>query len=104
MTTTNAQFRCFQNCRCMDDDQALFCAMERAYDMVFKGTAVVQGTGRALVTATGMATEMGAIAGLLEATEEGPTPLQQEVGHIGRVLILSQRLRSTHGVSCPTFR
>jgi magnesium-transporting ATPase (P-type) len=55
-------------------------------DMVFKGTAVVQGTGRALVTATGMATEMGAIAGLLESTEEGPTPLQQEVGHIGRVL------------------
>lgn len=55
-------------------------------NMVFKGSAVVQGTGRALVTATGMATEMGAIAGLLEATEEGPTPLQQEVGHIGRVL------------------
>jgi magnesium-transporting ATPase (P-type) len=55
-------------------------------DMVFKGTAVVLGSGRALVTATGMATEMGAIAQLLEATEEGPTPLQREVGHIGRML------------------
>ena len=55
-------------------------------DMVFKGTAVVQGQGRAVVTATGMATEMGAIAALLEATEEEPTPLQIEIGRIGRML------------------
>ncbi len=54
--------------------------------MVFKGTAVAQGTGRAIVTATGMATEMGSIAGMLEATEEEPTPLQVEVGRIGRML------------------
>ncbi|MCD6044724.1 MAG: ATPase, P-type (transporting), superfamily, subfamily, partial [Burkholderiales bacterium] len=55
-------------------------------NMVFKGTAVVQGTGRALVTATGMRTEMGAIAGMLEATVEEPTPLQKEVTRIGRML------------------
>jgi P-type Ca2+ transporter type 2C len=55
-------------------------------DMVFKGTAVVQGQGRAVVTATGMATEVGVIAALLEATEEEPTPLQIEVGRIGRML------------------
>jgi magnesium-transporting ATPase (P-type) len=55
-------------------------------DMVFKGTAVTQGTGRAVVTATGMSTEMGAIAELLEATKEEPTPLQKEVGRIGRML------------------
>ncbi len=55
-------------------------------DMVFKGTAVAQGSGRALVTATGMATEMGSIARLLEATEQAPTPLQREVGRIGRML------------------
>ena len=48
--------------------------------MVFKGTAVAQGTGRAVVTATGMDTEMGAIADMLEATGEEPTPLQKEVG------------------------
>ncbi|MDF2745826.1 MAG: ATPase, P-type (transporting), superfamily, subfamily [Propionibacteriaceae bacterium] len=54
--------------------------------MAFKGTAVAQGTGRAIVTATGMATEMGSIAGMLEATEEEPTPLQSEVGRIGRML------------------
>ncbi len=54
--------------------------------MVFKGTAVAQGTGRAVVTATGMDTEMGAIAEMLEATAEEPTPLQKEVGRIGRML------------------
>ena len=55
-------------------------------DMVFKGTAVAQGTGRAVVTATGMDTEMGSIAELLEATQEEPTPLQKEVARIGRML------------------
>ena len=53
---------------------------------VFKGTAVAQGTGRAVVTATGMDTEMGSIAEMLEATAEEPTPLEKEIGRIGRVL------------------
>jgi len=55
-------------------------------DMVFKGTAVAQGTGRAVVTATGMDTEMGSIAEMLEATAEEPTPLEKEIGRIGRML------------------
>ncbi len=55
-------------------------------DMVFKGTAVAQGTGRAVVTATGMETEMGRIAALLEATAEEPTPLEKEVARVGRTL------------------
>ena len=55
-------------------------------DMVFKGTAVAQGTGRAVVTATGMATQMGAIAEMLDATVEEATPLQKEVARIGRML------------------
>ncbi|MGA9525770.1 MAG: HAD-IC family P-type ATPase, partial [Myxococcaceae bacterium] len=55
-------------------------------DMVFNGTAVAQGVGRAVVTATSMATEMGHIAGLLHATKEEPTPLQREVEHVGRML------------------
>lgn len=58
---------------------------ERA-NMVFKGTAVVQGTGLALVTATGMATEMGRIAHLLATTPDEATPLQKEVRQIGRML------------------
>ncbi|MCC7285943.1 MAG: cation-translocating P-type ATPase [Burkholderiaceae bacterium] len=55
-------------------------------NMVFKGTAVVQGSGRAVVTATGMHTQMGSIASLLEATVEAPTPLQVEIARIGRML------------------
>ena len=55
-------------------------------NMVFKGTAVAQGTGRAVVMATGMDTEMGSIAEMLEATAEEPTPLEKEIGRIGRML------------------
>ena len=55
-------------------------------NMVFKGTAIAQGSGRAVVTATGMATEMGAIAAMLQATPEAPTPLQIEIARLGRML------------------
>ena len=55
-------------------------------NMVFKGTAVAQGTGLAVVTATGMATEIGAIAKLLKAVKDEPTPLEKEISHIGRLL------------------
>ena len=55
-------------------------------NMVFNGTAVTRGRGRAVVTATGMTTEMGNIARLLGSTEEHRTPLQREVDGIGRTL------------------
>jgi Ca2+-transporting ATPase len=55
-------------------------------NMVFSGTAVTRGRGRAVVTATGMATEMGRIAALLGRTREERTPLQREVDLVGRVL------------------
>ena len=58
-------------------------------NMVFKGTAVAQGTGRAVVTATGMDTQMGHIAALLESTVEEPTPLEKEVARVGRTLGLA---------------
>ncbi|MFI8524155.1 cation-translocating P-type ATPase [Promicromonospora sukumoe] len=59
------------------------------FDMVFKGTAVAQGVGRAVVVATGMDTQMGAIARLLDSTEEEVTPLQREIAHVSRVLGLT---------------
>ncbi|MFN0161909.1 MAG: cation-translocating P-type ATPase [Burkholderiales bacterium] len=58
-------------------------------NMVFKGTSIAQGAGRAVVTATGMHTEIGSIAALLDATEETPTPLQKEIGRIGRTLAIA---------------
>ena len=55
-------------------------------NMVFSGTAVTRGRGHAIVTGTGMATEMGNIARLLGSTEEERTPLQKEIAIIGRAL------------------
>jgi Ca2+-transporting ATPase len=55
-------------------------------DMVFMGTSVATGTARAVVTATGMGTELGRIAGLVEGGEE-ETPLQKKLDAFGRVLI-----------------
>jgi len=54
--------------------------------MVFEGTVISYGRGQALVTATGMATEFGRIAGLLQAVEEEHTPLERRMHTIGRVL------------------
>ncbi|MCX2934617.1 cation-translocating P-type ATPase [Mycobacterium sp. CVI_P3] len=58
-------------------------------NMVYRGTAVTQGSGRVVVTATGMATEIGAIAELLEAIESEPSPLQRELAQVGRYLGLA---------------
>jgi P-type Ca2+ transporter type 2C len=55
-------------------------------NMVFSGTAVTSGRARAIVTATGMATEMGTIARLLGEADDERTPLQAEVNRIGRQL------------------
>ncbi len=54
--------------------------------MVFSGTSVAAGRGRAVVTATGPATEIGKIAGSLQETEDVATPLQLELDRIGRLL------------------
>ena len=55
-------------------------------NVVFSGTAATYGRGKAIVTATGMQTEMGRIAGVLEATPEETTPLQKELDRVGKVL------------------
>ena len=56
------------------------------HDMVFSGTAATYGHGTGVVTATGMQTEMGRIAGLLKATPDEATPLQRELDRTGRIL------------------
>jgi Ca2+-transporting ATPase len=55
-------------------------------NMIFAGTAVTYGRGRAVVTATGMHTQMGHVAGMLEATPSESTPLQKELARVGRLL------------------
>jgi Ca2+-transporting ATPase len=55
-------------------------------NMVFSGTATTYGHGQAIVTATGMRTEMGRIAGLLKETPDEATPLQRELDRTGKRL------------------
>lgn len=56
-------------------------------NMVFMGTAVTRGRGLAVVVNTGMDTEMGRIAGMIQEVEESETPLQQRLGQLGRWLV-----------------
>ena len=54
--------------------------------MAYMGSTVSYGRGRLLITATGMDTEMGHIAGVLAATAQGKTPLQQKLAALSRAL------------------
>jgi P-type Ca2+ transporter type 2C len=53
----------------------------------YLGTMVTRGTAKGLVTVTGMATEMGKIADLIQRTEEADTPLQHRLEQLGKILI-----------------
>ncbi len=55
-------------------------------NMVFSGCSVTYGTATAVVTGTGMRTEMGKIAGLLSGEKESKTPLQQKLADLGKIL------------------
>lgn len=55
-------------------------------NMMYMGSSVVYGRGRAVVTAIGMDTEMGKIAGALAAAEDGQTPLQKKLAQLSKIL------------------
>ena len=55
-------------------------------NMVYRGSEVVYGRGKVLVTATGMDTEMGKIARVISNTQEGKTPLQIKLSQLSKVL------------------
>ncbi|MDI6781074.1 MAG: HAD-IC family P-type ATPase [bacterium] len=55
-------------------------------NLVFAGTSVVSGTGKAVVIATGMATELGKIANLTQSVKEEPSPLQKEIDRLTKII------------------
>ena len=57
-------------------------------NLVFAGTSVISGTGRAVVFATGMTTQFGRIANLTQALKESPSLIQSQMVHITRLLSL----------------
>ncbi len=56
-------------------------------NLVYKGTEVVQGRGKVIVTKTAMETEIGHIAAMIQSVESEPTPLQQRMTQLGNVLV-----------------
>ncbi len=55
-------------------------------NMLFSGTIITKGRGRAVVTNTGMNTEIGKIAKMIQETKTPLTPLQKKLAHLGKVL------------------
>ena len=58
-------------------------------NMVYMGTVITYGRGQAIVTATGMRTELGRIAELMQSTGQEPTPLQRRLDQLGKGLALA---------------
>ncbi|HTN04318.1 MAG TPA: HAD-IC family P-type ATPase, partial [Planctomycetaceae bacterium] len=57
-------------------------------NMLYLGTVTAAGKASAVVTSTGMQTELGRIAGLLQQSEREPTPLQRRLAELGKVLVV----------------
>ena len=57
-------------------------------NLIFAGTSVVSGSGKAVVMATGMNTEIGRIAYMTQAIKEAPSPLQKEIGRLVKVIAI----------------
>lgn len=56
-------------------------------NMVYAGTSITRGRGKAVVCATGMMTEVGRIAGMIQSDDHEPTPLEKRLEHLGRWLV-----------------
>jgi P-type Ca2+ transporter type 2C len=64
-------------------------ALAERSSMLHAGTAIIAGQGRALVVATGAASQLGQLGGLVEATREPATPLQRALGQLARWVLVA---------------
>ena len=67
-------------------ENSLDIALGDRTNMLYSGSTVVYGRGKAVVTSTGMNTEMGKIADALKNAEEGQTPLQRKMAELSKTL------------------
>ncbi len=58
-------------------------------NMVYMGTVITYGRGRVIITETGMSTELGKIANMIQEVEREPTPLQRRLENLGKTLALA---------------
>lgn len=72
--------------------------------LLYMGTSVVKGRGRAKIIATGMKTQMGRIAGMLGEIEEEATPLQKRLDELGKYIIIGCLLISAIVIIVGLFR
>ncbi len=63
-------------------------ALGDQHDMVFKGTSVINGSGKAVITGIGQHTELGTITALVDSSEDTITPLDKKLNALSRKLIL----------------
>lgn len=62
-------------------------ALGDRFNLAYMGTTIVNGRGLMLVTATGAATEMGKIGGLIDEAQSNDTPLEKKLARLGRLLL-----------------
>ena len=72
--------------------------------MAYAGTLVSYGQGRGLVVATGNATEIGRISGLMDAAEDLETPLTRKIAHFSHRLLVASLSKLNHIKRCRNFR
>jgi Ca2+-transporting ATPase len=63
-------------------------ALSQRSNMVYRGTSVTGGNGIAIVTATGTATEIGKVHGMMQQVRPPPTPIQRQLGELERELVI----------------
>lgn len=82
-TLTGESLPVDKNCEILDEETIL---AER-YNMVYKGTFVSKGNGKAVVVATGMETELGQIARMVQSSKQVSTPLEKKLNVLSKKLI-----------------